>query len=59
MSLEWNFQRTLAKVNYRIHTDAIKEHLIPIQLTNAQTGKVYASETDLLNMALLDRKSVV
>ena len=52
MSLEWNFQRTLAKVNYRIHTDAIKEHLIPIQLTNAQTGKVYASEADLLNMAL-------
>lgn len=40
MSLEWNFQRTLAKVNHRIHTDAIKEHLIPIQLSNAQTGKV-------------------
>lgn len=52
MSLVWNFQPTLAKVNYRIHTDAIKEHLIPIQLTNAQTGKVYASEADLLNMAL-------
>lgn len=52
MSLEWNFQRTLAKVNYRIHTDAIKEHLIPTQLTKAQTGKVYASEADLLNMAL-------
>ncbi|WLS91171.1 hypothetical protein RAM21_10955 [Gilliamella apicola] len=52
MSLEWNFQHTLAKVNYRIHTDAIKEHLIPIQLTNVQTGKVYASEADLLNMAL-------
>lgn len=33
MSLVWNFQPTLAKVNYRIHTDAIKEHLIPIQLT--------------------------
>nr|WP_254048617.1 hypothetical protein [Gilliamella sp. A7] len=52
MLLEWNFQRTLAKVNNRIHTDAIKEHLIPIQLANAQTGKVYASEADLLNMAL-------
>lgn len=52
MSLVWNFQRTLAKVNYRIHTDAIKEHLISIQLTNAQTGKVYASELGLLNMAL-------
>lgn len=52
MSLEWSFQRTLAKVNYRIHTDAIKEHLIPTQLTKAQIVHVYASEADLLNMAL-------
>lgn len=52
MSLEWNFQGTLVKDNYRIHTDAIKEHFIPIQLTNAQTEKVYASEADLLKMAL-------
>jgi hypothetical protein len=51
-SLEWNFQRTLAKVNYRIHTDAIKERLIPPQLTKAQTATVYASESDLLNVAL-------
>lgn len=51
-SLEWNFQRTLAKVNYRIHTDAIKERLIPPQLTKAQTVTVYASEADLLNVAL-------
>lgn len=51
-SLEWNFQRTLAKVNYRIHTDAIKEHLIPSQLTKVQTAKVYASEADILNVAL-------
>jgi hypothetical protein len=51
-SLEWNFQRTLAKVNYRIHTDAIKERLIPRTLTAAQTGTVYASEADLLNVAL-------
>lgn len=51
-SLEWNFQRTLAKVNYRIHTDAIKEHLVPPELTKAQTATVYASEADLLNMAL-------
>ena len=58
MSLVWNFQRTLAKVNYRIHTDAIKEHLISIQLTNAQTGKVYASEADLLNMALFGMTAV-
>lgn len=51
-SLEWNFQRTLAKVNYKIHTDAIKERLIPPRLTKAQTGMVYASEADLLNVAL-------
>lgn len=51
-SLEWNFQRTLAKVNYRIHTDAIKERLIPPQLTKAQTVTVDASEADLLNVAL-------
>ena len=51
-SLEWNFQRTLAKVNYRIHTDAIKERLIPPQLTKTQTVTVYASEADLLNVAL-------
>lgn len=51
-SLEWNVQRTLAKVNYRIHTDAIKQHLVPPQLTKAQTNAVYASEADLLNMAL-------
>lgn len=51
-SLEWNLQRTLAKVNYRIHTDAIKEHLIPPMLTKARISGVYATEADLLNMAL-------
>jgi len=51
-SLEWNFQRTLAKVNYRIHTDAIQERLIPPQLTRAQMVAVYSSEADLLNVAL-------
>ena len=51
-SLEWNFQRTLSKVNYKIHTDAIKERLIPPRLTPAQTGIIYASEADLLNVAL-------
>ena len=51
-SLEWNFQRTLSKVNYKIHTDAIKERLIPPRLTNAQIAVVYASEADLLNVAL-------
>jgi len=52
LSLEWNFQRTLAKVNYKIHTDAIKERLIPPRLTVAQTGIIYASEADLLNVTL-------
>jgi hypothetical protein len=51
-SLEWSFQRTLAKVNYKIHTDAIKERLIPPRLTKAQSSVVYASEADLLNVAL-------
>ncbi|MCC5922468.1 MAG: KilA-N domain-containing protein [Crocinitomicaceae bacterium] len=50
--IEWNFQRTLAKVNYKIHTDAIKENLIPQVLDKKQTSLVYASEADVLNMAL-------
>lgn len=50
--LEWNFQRTLAKVNYKIHTDAIKENLIPQTVGKLQTSFVYASEADVLNMAL-------
>ncbi|MDO8988704.1 MAG: KilA-N domain-containing protein [Sideroxyarcus sp.] len=51
-SLEWSFQRTLSKVNYKIHTNAIKERLIPPRLTMAQTSVIYASEADLLNVAL-------
>ena len=51
-SLEWNFQRTLSKVNYRIHTDAIKERLIPAMLSAAQKNVAYASEADILNVAL-------
>jgi hypothetical protein len=50
--LEWNFQRTLAKVNYRIHTDAIKENLIPKEITKQQSVFIYANEADLLNVAL-------
>ncbi len=53
--LDWNLQRTLAKVNYTIHTDAIKERLIPEELTAKQTSLVYASEADLLNMALFGK----
>jgi len=50
--LEWNFQRTLAKINYKIHTDAIKETLIPHELTKDQVNMKYANEADLLNVAL-------
>ena len=52
LSLEWNLQRTLSKINYRIHTDAIKERLIPEEITKAQASFVYATEADLLNVAL-------
>jgi len=51
-SLEWNLQRTLAKINYRIHTDAIKEHIIPNIVTKEQITYTYAEEADLLNVAL-------
>lgn len=50
--LEWNLQRTLAKVNYRIHTDAIKENLIPQILSKEKINFVYADEADMLNVAL-------
>jgi hypothetical protein len=52
LKLEWNLQRTLAKVNYHIHTDAIKENLIPKELSKLQVNFVYANEADMLNMAL-------
>jgi len=52
LKLEWNLQWTLAKVNYRIHTDAIKENLIPKKITKQQANFVYATEADLLNVAL-------
>jgi hypothetical protein len=51
-SLEWNLQRTLSKINYRIHTDAIKEHIIPNIVTKEQIVYKYAQEADLLNVAL-------
>ncbi|EQM72147.1 KilA-N domain-containing protein [Stutzerimonas stutzeri] len=50
--LGWDIRRNLAKVNYLIHTDAIRENLIPDTLTSQQTSQVYASEADLLNVAL-------
>ena len=52
LSLAWNLNRTLSKLNYRIHTDAIKTNLIPPEITPAQAAITYASEADLLNVAL-------
>ncbi len=52
LKLEWNLQRTLGKVNYHIHTDAIKEKLIPPTLSKDKINFVYADEADMLNMAL-------
>lgn len=51
-NLEWTVSRTLAKINYRIHTDSIKQNLIPQNLTTQQQSFTYANEADLLNMAL-------
>jgi len=55
LKLEWNVQRTIAKANYRIHTDAIKENLTPPSLSRNQINFVYANEADLLNMALFGK----
>ncbi len=51
-TLGWDIRRNLAKINYRIHTDAIQQHLIPPTLDKKQTSLVYASEADVLNLAL-------
>ncbi|MGF7140030.1 KilA-N domain-containing protein [Roseimarinus sediminis] len=53
--LDWNIKRKLTKINYRIHTDAIKENLIPQDLTPQQINYVYANEADVLNMALFGK----
>jgi hypothetical protein len=53
--LGWDIRRNLARINYRIHTDAIKANLIPPQLTPQQINLIYASEADLLNMALFGK----
>lgn len=55
LSLNWNLNRELSKLNYRIHTDAIKENLILPELTDAQKSFVYADEADLLNVALFGK----
>lgn len=53
--LDWNIKRNLTKINYRIHTDAIKENLIPQNLNKQQISYVYANEADVLNMALFGK----
>ena len=53
--LGWDIKRNLTKINYRIHTDAIKENLIPEHLTKIQINAVYASEADVLNVALFGK----
>jgi hypothetical protein len=58
LKLEWNLQRTLAKINYRIHTDAIKENIIPKLVGQKETAFVYASEADLLNVALFGKTAL-
>ncbi len=53
--LGWDVKRNLTKINYRIHTDAIRAHLIPPELSGKQTNLIYASEADVLNMALFGK----
>ena len=55
LQLNWNLNRTLTKINYRIHTDAIKTNIIPDNLTKEQINHIYASEADVLNMALFGK----
>ena len=55
LSLEWNLSRTLSKINYRIHTDAIKAYYIPENISKEQAAFVYASEADVLNVALFNK----
>ena len=52
LNLEWSLQRTLSKINYRIHTDAIKKNIIPELISKIQINLIYANEADLLNIAL-------
>ena len=52
LSLGWNLHREISKINYRIHTDAVKQHLLPPELTKEQIGYKYSNEADLLNVAL-------
>ena len=56
LSLNWNLNREISKLNYRIHTDAIKENLLPQELTAKQVSFTYADEADMLNVVLLEKR---
>ncbi len=53
--LGWSAKRELSKINYRIHTDAIKTHLLPVEITREQASLVYADEADVLNVAMFGK----
>lgn len=55
LNVEWNLHRTISKINCQIHTDAIKEHISPISITKEHTAQIYASEADVLNVALFGK----
>ena len=55
LSLNWNLNREISKLNYRIHTDAIKDNLLPSELTPAQVAFTYANEADMLNVVLFGK----
>ena len=55
LSLGWNLNRTLSKINYRIHTDAIKDFIVPNEISSKQAALLYANEADILNMALFGK----
>ena len=54
LKLDWEVKRSLTKINYHIHADAIKEHLIPNRITSRQSQQIYANEADILNKALFN-----
>jgi hypothetical protein len=57
-TLGWDIRRNLTKINYRIHTDSVKEHLIPEKLSTQQISNIYASEADVLNVALFGQTAL-
>ena len=55
LDIEWDIKRQLVKINYKIHTDSIKNNLIPLQVNKMQKNRIYASEADVLNVALFGK----